>query len=86
MYIRSCTTYAIAKPAMKNQGLYTPLHTPKNPWESVSMYYMSFFPSTKHGYNCVFVVFDRFSKMAILAPCKKSIIVKATTKIVFEYF
>jgi hypothetical protein len=31
------------------------------------MYYMSGFPSTKHGHDCVFVVIDRFSKMVILA-------------------
>jgi hypothetical protein len=41
-------------------------------------------PSTKWGNECVFVVFDCFSKMAILATWKKRIIVEATTKIFFE--
>jgi hypothetical protein len=50
------------------------------------MDYLSGFPSTKNGKYCVFVVIDQFSKMSILAPCKKSIIVEATTRIFFEHF
>ena len=49
------------------------------------MDYMSGLPSTKHGNDCVFVVVDRFSKMAILIACKKSISAEATTKLFFEY-
>ena len=83
-YIRSCTACAIAKPSIKKQGLYTPLSTPGRPWESITMDYMSGLPSTKHGNDCVFVVVDRFSKMAIMAACKKNITVEAITKIFFE--
>jgi hypothetical protein len=75
-YIRSCTACTISKPTIKKQGLYTPLPTPDRPWESISMDYMSGLPSTKHGNDCVFMVIDRFSKMAVLAPCKKSITVR----------
>jgi hypothetical protein len=75
-YIRSCTAYAIAKPTTKKQDLYTPLPTPNRPWESTSMDYMSGLPSTKHGNDCVFVVVDLFSKMAILVSCKKSITIE----------
>jgi hypothetical protein len=81
---RSCTTCAIVKPAIKKQGLYTPMPTPNRPWESISMDYMSRLPSTKHGNDGVFVVIDRFSKMAVLTPCKKSITVEDTTKLFFE--
>jgi hypothetical protein len=49
------------------------------------MDYMSGLPSTKHGNDCVFMVIDRFSKMEVLAPCKKSITVEATTKLFFEH-
>ena len=83
-YIRSFTTCAIAKPTTKKQGLYTPLPTPDKPWESISMDYMSSLPSTKRGNDCVFVVVDCFSKMAILVACKKSIIAEATAKLFFE--
>jgi hypothetical protein len=83
-YIRSCTSCAISKPAIKKQGLYTPLPTPEKPWESISMDYMSGLPSTKKGNDCVFVVVDRFSKMAILTACKKNITVTDTAKLFFE--
>jgi len=39
----------------------------------------------KHGNNYVFVVIDRFSKMAILASYKKSITIEATAKLFFEW-
>jgi hypothetical protein len=48
------------------------------------MDYMSGFPSTKRGNECVFLVIDLFSKMVILAACKKNITVEATTKLFFE--
>ena len=48
------------------------------------MDYMSGLPSTKHNNDCVFVVVDRFSKMAIMATCKKNITVEATAKLFFE--
>ena len=83
-YIRSCTACTIAKPSIKKQGLYTLLPTPSQPWESISIDYMSGLPSTKHGNDCVFVVVDRFSKMTIMASCKKNITAKATAKLFFE--
>ena len=64
--------------------MYTPIITPERPWESISMDYMSGLLSTKWGNDCVFVVVDCFSKMAILATCKKSITVEAFAKLFFE--
>ena len=48
------------------------------------MDYMYVLPSTKHGNDCVFVVIDLFSKMAILTACKKNIMPEAMTKLFFE--
>ena len=48
------------------------------------MDYMLGLPSTKHDDDCVFMVVDIFSKMAIMAMCKKSISVEATAKLLFE--
>jgi hypothetical protein len=83
-YIRSCIACAIAKPTIKKQGLYTPLHILENPWEPISMDYMFGFPSTKHINDCVFVVIYQFSKMAILIVCKKNVTTMDTAKIFFE--
>jgi hypothetical protein len=48
------------------------------------MDYMSGLSSTKWGNDCVFVVVDCFSEMAIFVACKKGIIVEATAKLFFE--
>jgi hypothetical protein len=48
------------------------------------MDYMLGLPSTKRGNDCVFVVVDRFSKMAILVACKKRITAEAIAKLFFE--
>jgi hypothetical protein len=64
--------------------MYNPLPTLDRPWESISMDYMSGLPSIKRGNDCVFVVVDRFSKMAIMVACKKNITADATAKLFFE--
>jgi hypothetical protein len=66
--------------------MYNPLPSPKRPWDSISMDYMSGLPSTKQGNDCVFVVVDHFSKMVILVACKKNITKEATAKLFFEQF
>jgi hypothetical protein len=83
-YIKSCIAYAISKPTIKKQGLYTPLPTPKRPWESISMDYISGLPSTKHDNDYVVVVIDRFLKMVIITTCKKNITTIDTTKLFFK--
>ena len=83
-YIRSCTTCTISKLTIKKQGLYTLLPTPSQPWESISMDYMLGLPFTKHGNDFVFVVVEKFSKMAIMVACKKNITVEAIAKTFFE--
>jgi hypothetical protein len=80
-YIRSC---AIAKLTITKQDLYTSFPTPIRPWESISMDYMSGIPSTKHGNDCVFMVVDIFSKMAMMAACKNNITAEATAQLFFE--
>jgi hypothetical protein len=64
--------------------MYIPLPTPNMPWESISMDYILGLQSTKRGNDCVFVVVDLFSKMAIMVACKKSITAEATAKFFFE--
>ena len=69
---------------IKKKGLYTPLPTPSRPWESISMDCMSGLPSTNHNNEFVFMVIDKFSKMAIMVACKKNITAEATAKLFFE--
>ena len=55
---------SICKRNRKNNGLYTPITIPKKPWSEISMEFVLGLPKTVKGYDSIFVMVDRFSKMA----------------------
>ena len=62
-------------------GKLQPLQIPEGRWHSVSMDYITGLPCTEAGFDSVFVVLDRLTKMAHFIPCTKDITAARTADV-----
>ncbi|RDX85525.1 hypothetical protein CR513_33277, partial [Mucuna pruriens] len=67
-----CLTCKMAKSKTSSKGLCTFLPILIAPWINICMDFVLGLPRTQKGRDSIFVIVDRFSKMAHYIPCHKS--------------
>ncbi|KAM9971004.1 hypothetical protein ACTFIR_002869 [Dictyostelium discoideum] len=71
-YVQSCAECRKNRIEQEKHGLLHPLPVPIRPWDDVSMDFMNL-PNTENGFDSVYVVVGRLSKVVKIIPCKRTI-------------
>jgi hypothetical protein len=70
-YVALCDTYLRVKAKhQRPAGLLQPLHVPEWKWEEIAMDFIVRLPRTQSGYDSIWVIVDRLTKVAHFIPVK----------------
>ncbi|CAI7862164.1 unnamed protein product [Closterium sp. NIES-53] len=84
-FITSCDTCQRMKISKQTKaGLLQPLLVPEQPWQVVSLDFITGLPSTSRGHDAILVVIDKFSKMGHFIPTNATATTEATTHLFFD--
>ncbi|CAI7777905.1 unnamed protein product, partial [Closterium sp. NIES-54] len=68
----------------KKAGLLQPLPVPEQPWQVVSLDFITGLPSTSRGHDSILVVIDKFSKMGHFIPTNATATAETTARLFFD--
>ncbi|CAI7806482.1 unnamed protein product, partial [Closterium sp. NIES-54] len=68
----------------KKTGLLQPLPVPEQPWQVVSLDFITGLPSTSRGHDSILVVIDKFSKMGHFIATNATATAEATARLFFD--
>src|SRR3954466_15877898 len=85
-YVKSCDTCQRIKASQQvPAGLLQPLPIPAQPWDQVSMDFITQLPKTRSGFDAIVVFVNTFSKMVHLVPTRTTATAPDTAKIFYDH-
>lgn len=72
-FIKSCSVCQANKHStLKPPGLLKPVENPSRPFDHVTMDFIISLPISTRGYDAIFTIVDRFSRLVKFIPCHTS--------------
>ncbi|GJP34181.1 hypothetical protein CLOM_g18636 [Closterium sp. NIES-68] len=85
-FVTSCTTCQRMKSSkQKKAGLLQPLPVPEQPWQVVSLDFITELPTTTSGHDAILVVIDKLSKMGHFIPTHTTARTEETAQLFVRY-
>lgn len=84
-FVACCNTCQCSKPRVGPvPGTLQPLPIPSEPWQSVTVDFITGLPRTARGYDSIIVFVDRLTKMAHFAPTRKTVNAEQTAALLLK--